>query len=87
MSYRSDESVDWLQRTIHKNIRDFCIAIYAFSKDPLKLPFKNFDLNTPYIDAADQKATLVPWDLNPILLSKKIFANLVFLRHPVENGL
>ena len=35
----------------------------------------NLDPTTPQIDAAGQKATLVPWDLNSTLPKKKIFAN------------
>ena len=35
----------------------------------------NLDRTTPQIDAAGQKTTLVPWDLNSTLPKKKIFAN------------
>ena len=37
-SYRSDKSVYWLLRTNRKTTMDFCIAIFGFSNDPLKLP-------------------------------------------------
>ena len=37
-SYRSDKSVYWLLRTNQKTTMDFCIAIFGFSNDPLKLP-------------------------------------------------
>ena len=42
MSYSSDKSVHWLLRTNQKTTMDFCIAIFGFSNDPLKLPERIF---------------------------------------------